>query len=396
MHNYRINFLEGILLGFIWLICSFGATGEAKVIGYAGVILHFLFLVLVTITIVENRKKIPGGLIHSFKLFLPILIIYFISILIVARGLDEFIRLFQLLLICLIFSYYSFSQRDGAIVSLALCIALMVLSFFILFLATGMNIPFKGIFNSQNTTAPILLSYIYFLIIALWSVRGSLLKLIFGFSIVIALFLFAKTEVRSAYLSIIAGLILWSLWPWITKRKILFWVTIYSGYLMIIGVMVVLAIISSFNISDYGQLAIKYTGADLTTGREKIWLPVFEKVLEKPFLGYGLGINARQLIGAEVNSAHNLYLQTAMQSGFLGLLSIIGIFHMIWSRLLSLKDNKSARLTAAFFVGILVHQTFEVALFSNQIYLGIIFWHILAMGYNAKNEVSDFNRMEVK
>lgn len=68
------------------------------------------------------------------------------------------------------------------------------------------------------------------------------------------------------------------------------------------------------------------------TGRLEIWDFVWHKVLEQPWLGWGynsgkviLGQNYGFTNGLMVDSAHNLYLQTLLSVGFLGLVPMVGM-----------------------------------------------------------------------
>src|SRR5690606_34902915 len=115
------------------------------------------------------------------------------------------------------------------------------------------------------------------------------------------------------------------------------------------------------------------------SGRDILWKEITEAIKQKPLLGYGTGIQPSQVVGIDISS-HNLYLQTALQNGFIGLFLLLLIFFVIWMAYFKSKKEYMTRLSASFFIGILIDQSFEVALTQNKMDNALMFWLIISVG----------------
>lgn len=125
--------------------------------------------------------------------------------------------------------------------------------------------------------------------------------------------------------------------------------------------------------------SIKYTGKSLFSGRDRFWPVLIQAIQERPWLGYGPGVRASTFSGMDFSS-HNLYIQIALQSGLLGLISLIAFLWTVWANLSKGLSDKCVQLSVAYFVGVLFHQVFEVSLIQTNLSTGFLAWLVLGVG----------------
>jgi len=56
---------------------------------------------------------------------------------------------------------------------------------------------------------------------------------------------------------------------------------------------------------------------------EEIWPVLIDEIKTRPWLGHGVEVTASDFIASDL-SAHNLYLQVTLQTGFLGFITFLG------------------------------------------------------------------------
>jgi len=171
-------------------------------------------------------------------------------------------------------------------------------------------------------------------------------------------------------------------WSFIIKNKLIF--RLYFVFLfLIIGLFVVLyPYLNTIPVFiDFNHQIYEITGKNFFSQRERLWIVLIEAIKEQPITGYGSNVLPTDIIGKEV-SAHNLYLQIFLQVGLVGLLLFLFMLWQIWEILRLGSLNLQVRITGAFFIGILVHQAFEVSLTQNHLSIGMIQWTIIGIGIN--------------
>jgi len=125
------------------------------------------------------------------------------------------------------------------------------------------------------------------------------------------------------------------------------------------------------------------TSKPLATGRAKYWTSAIEQINENPWLGSGFDSREswdRKLKNGEIItlSAHNYYLAILNEAGIFGLLSVIVLLFSILSTLIA--DSKYSIINGSIFLGILVHQSTEVALTTGNYALGGLMWFTWGIG----------------
>lgn len=196
---------------------------------------------------------------------------------------------------------------------------------------------------------------------------------------------------RSVILAVAFMILTYSLWGIISKHKFLFNLYFISVMIFIIGFTIVYPHLDTilYNFYDYQDIVCLYTGKRLYSGRQEIWGVLLYYLKQKPFLGYGSGALTSEFIHADL-SAHNLYLEIAIQVGIIGLFFLLFFLFNIWKIFWMNRHDKKVILCACFFIGILIHQMFEVLLIKADIAIDLLMWLLIGIGLsscmNSKNE----------
>lgn len=127
------------------------------------------------------------------------------------------------------------------------------------------------------------------------------------------------------------------------------------------------------------QIVDAYTGKSLFSGRHNIWPLLLELWRGSPWLGLGAGFMPQKVLAHEI-SAHNLFLQIALQVGLLGLAAFLFFLLGIWQAFWRARHDRLARASGAYFVGLLTYCVFEVTLTQNNLSQALFQWLILGVG----------------
>lgn len=234
---------------------------------------------------------------------------------------------------------------------------------------------YSGFFTNPNGFGAFIFLLLYFVFI---SKRSPDAKLVLtGLGMILILF----SETRSVLISLMAVLFTYVIWNSLRKRAWLYYGYL-TGILTFIGTFVFfyskMNSIPSF--AKINQYVFQLTGKDILSGRDRIWPKLFAAIEKKPLFGYGTGTTPANVMKTEL-SAHDLYLQTTLQSGIVGMLLLVIVFFIIWHRY-RIGESRITRISAAFFVGIIVHQIFEVSLTQNNFSYGMMQWFVILLGMN--------------
>ena len=174
------------------------------------------------------------------------------------------------------------------------------------------------------------------------------------------------------------------------KMRIFFFVLIAG----VIGLIIVYTYIRSFSWYDNVNVySVKMFGKNLDSSRPNLWRTSLESLnWWQIIIGEGPG-KLPDVMRYRSASFHNSYIQLIMQSGVVGLLSLMFVFFYIWNCLIKHCDDLSIKLVLSVFVGVIVYNCFEVTLLQNKAFLGLLQWLILA--YGVKRSMSLDFRKEV-
>ncbi|WP_282138456.1 O-antigen ligase family protein [Rossellomorea aquimaris] len=198
--------------------------------------------------------------------------------------------------------------------------------------------------------------------------------ILLGFSLMLG------SGARSAMFAGILAIITYIFWSYISKNTFRF---IFYFLIVIVGLMLFIFVYPQLpyweHFPYFENLMLQYTGKSIMSGRDDVWRPVIIAINEQPWFGYGPGTLPIDVTGIDL-STHNLYLQIALQNGYLGLFVFIILLLYFWMIFYRNLKNKTVRLVASFFIAILIHQSFEIALTQNQLSIGLMQWFIISVG----------------
>ncbi len=183
---------------------------------------------------------------------------------------------------------------------------------------------------------------------------------------------------RGALLAmVVAGMVMFFLWSW---RKAL-----------IVGL---IGLVVTLLINHLGILnnIVTHNGGSLGNGREFLWPPIFERVTQNPWFGYGLhAVNNDPVLLAQkieaVSNVHSIYLDLVYASGIVGV-----FFWAIWillfanniKKILAPNNNMVGYLGLGLLTYILVHGVVDLAFYSVGTSTILAFSGVLTLGLFVK------------
>lgn len=147
------------------------------------------------------------------------------------------------------------------------------------------------------------------------------------------------------------------------------------------------------DLAHYNAIALDATGKSLLSGRERIWPIVIDEIQEKWLFGLGSSTNLSD-ISAYTFSVHNTFLQTALQSGVIGLAAMLGLLTFVHSLIHKTTDNVHFKVIYASFVAVVIIQNYEVTLFQNNLSLSYPFWAVFGLALGHRHYLSSVSNRE--
>jgi O-antigen ligase len=238
----------------------------------------------------------------------------------------------------------------------------------------------------KNTLGAFAAAALFFMLANLGARRVRLARII---GIILAVALLWASGSRTPLLAVFVAGGIYLAWPFLIQNKWLYRAVFLSW--LIAGSAFVYYYLSLSRSESIARIAIEeVTGQGVYSGRELLWPVVLQYIGERPFLGWGAGLDEGEALldagigpnvhGASTMNAHNLFLGVALKTGIVGLFLQIAMLGAIWLKFYSGRYNPTVRLAAACFMGICVHQLFETSLISTNLSIGILFWSIIAIG----------------
>lgn len=138
--------------------------------------------------------------------------------------------------------------------------------------------------------------------------------------------------------------------------------------------------IGDLDIRSLNQVFVDLTGRNATSGRQVIWPIILNATAQSPWFGIGSGATFSQLYPDKDWSAHSYFLQTYMQTGFVGVALLIALLFLVWKNLPPVKqvDPLSCYALCLFCV-VIIHSALEVFLMQTNIAIGAGAWMALGM-----------------
>lgn len=239
----------------------------------------------------------------------------------------------------------------------------------------------SGVFSNPNALAIFMLLALYTFSLARLKAGGAIERTGLVVGSVITLSLLVATGTRSGWIALLASGVTYWIWPNVSRSRVRHHACILVFFL---GLAAIIGLVVAVPTLEVGQtlnrLTETYTGRQLSTGREIIWLDVLRAISERPVLGHGPQVTTQGFGHLALGSAHNLYLQIAVQVGAVGLIGLIALMWWIWTALGAVDAGKMGRTTGAILIGVLIQQSFEVSLTQNNLTLGLLAWLIIGLG----------------
>lgn len=194
---------------------------------------------------------------------------------------------------------------------------------------------------------------------------------------------------RGAALSLVTMICVSASWPHVRHK----WLYLAAAFVIIPAVIYLYIQLPSMDISSaFSNVVRQSTGENLYSGRQLIWPSIVNSVSSNaPWLGFGPDATAKQaMLAYDIHrnwSAHDLYLQVLLQGGWVGIAALSLLVGGIWHAIRRVgRRTGQARFACAFFIGLLVYDTFEVTLLQNNLSTGLALWIALALVLNAPRQ----------
>lgn len=282
--------------------------------------------------------------------------------------------------------------NNPGIIGLQFLIAL-ILAFSILLTARSKNV-FKRAESSATfaiIAIPVIIVLIWFLLFPGDREKNSVGAFIFYASLLAGLFTFDKRRAFMLYtlvcvtvvillfdmrsLIIVGGIIAIALYAPIGRRPILMFLATCAGI-----VLTIFAVTSMQTGALDGYMSAYNAHFDRTlkSGRDIIWPMALDAASKQLTLGNGFELSRFEFRDEQL-SAHNQYLEILTQQGMLGVLLCAILLWLIARKgALTIAGDFQMRRFSGVLCAIAYANTFEVQLFQNLFYVGVIQWVLIA------------------
>ncbi|MDT4011640.1 O-antigen ligase family protein [Staphylococcus simulans] len=399
LHEHKFTIKVSTIVIFILylliIIGSLNATESATVlIGTASLFLTFFIAALGILIYISKLVPFDKSQLAVLILILLLTMVCVTSISNNTFEMKDLINTIQMIACLLIIMYLSFIKISFENLKyINVLVAIFVLFHFIVWVAMGLPGFFASIYNNSNLIGPYMFYTSFFLILG---IRYSKFKIIYIGILFISLILVFASDTRSILLSIAATIFVFLFWKFLTKYQII--AVLFFALIIILSIsfVYIYPMLPTFRFfTPIEQWMLDHTGKSIMSGRNDLWIPLIELINEKPWFGYSPGTMAEELYSHD-QSPHNLYLNILMQIGYLGLILISAILLIIWNAMVKQRDNFIVKLSASYFLGVIVHQSFEITLFQNQLSVGLLQVFIMGVGYSVATNLNKESKMIIE
>lgn len=257
---------------------------------------------------------------------------------------------------------------------------------FLIWAISGFRSPFLSIYDNSNLIGPYMLFTIFFVLLA----KQHTKKRIYLLFILLGILVMFGSDTRSTLLSGLVAASVYLSWSLISKGKIIYFMFFALVVTVLLSFIFIYPRLPEWEHFMYFEnLMLQYTEKSLMSGRNTIWVAVIDAINQQPWFGYGSGASTSDVTSIQA-STHNLFLQITLQNGYLGLILFLMLMATLWMSFFKQRNNQTVRLAASFFIAILIHQSFEIALTQYQLSIGLLQWFIIAIGLSYS--VRPFNK----
>ncbi len=388
-HSVKLPGIAVIALGFLLVASSFNTSllSSIKLVGLSSIVILLSVSSLILLVNLARNHRLPRKLLGILICSAILITVYLIALLIegiTTRGVIVFGQLVLVIIFFICMSFIKWDKRKIRII--ANIIAIFALINLSLFAISGFITPFKSFTGNSNAFSALFLFLGFFPLLYALLIKQPINKIIWLVIFSINILLAFSGQARSIWIAFFIFVMVFICWRFITVNRIMFYGTFAVIIVFLISVTVFYPMIG--NHSDaviWNEIIRNYTGKNLFSGREDIWLALIELIKQRLLIGYGASASPQQFLPIGLSS-HNLYLQIALQSGLTGLALLILLFWNIWKLFYRKVDSIYVKLAASFFVAAMVYQLFEVSLTQNNLAIGILIWLITSIGVSKSIE----------
>ena len=259
-------------------------------------------------------------------------------------------------------------------------IAFQVLLFCLWWPVSGFVTNYYSAFYSHGNFLGGLLAIYLALLMLIHHLSGRKMRTTYLLIYAAMAFLFAMSNNRAIYLTVLVLLVgcLFVSWgkPQNLKKR---------GTILLLGaIAVAVAITIIYPLLLNTALGLKLEllsraifNKNFFSGRQTIWRKLEEHIVRSPYIGFGLGAIPNMFYNTDYSS-HNFWLQTALQSGLIGI-GTVGAFYLNAVYRSYYQGSKEWYLAVSFGAAYIIHECFEVSLTQNNFCLGLLVWFFFGL-----------------
>jgi len=362
-------FFSMYILGLLTNNPSYSLVGQVFTLGTLGV----LFLIFLLKNKFIYNKKICFLMFLMF--FYPfIMMVYYAGFYGSLNSKYVYIN-FQFFLIFIIFLVGMQYHKNDYIVNFFVKYTLSILLFLIPVFGNG------SIVGKQNIFASIVLMLLSFI---LFFEKKTIIKVVF---VLISAFMIIYADARSSMMALIMMVVLNLFYNHLIRFKnLVFGLSFILAFSWIFLVVYLYMTGLGDGLNNY---IFETFDKRLYSGRERMWGDFVSFIGDAPLFGYGLGMNYN-VISNEDYSTHNVYLATLLQQGIVGLIILLSVLWVIYSKSIINAINSNKKSLAFILVPpILLQQNFELSMTQNNMSFMIIFWFFLGISVKSNSKKLD-------
>ena len=377
--KHRILISKLTIVSLIILLSPLSNLMDKMIQNRGGDSLQLLLVLLMgTMVSYEMRKKNTSVRLNGV-LFLAVLNVGYLLALWVMKGsglnrITQF--LIMIFVLCIIKEIH---WEDNDVVYLARLMNAMIILNLLWIPFTKHILKFSGFYNNSNSLGCLCICALYFTLIQKRDQKKVIFKKL---AILLDCIVLLLSGSRASILASAFLMFGYFFRDQLIKKnnKKLFYVLFFV--IIVTGVAVVY-VLPDFRSTEIGRVvedfSTKYFGKTIYSGRQYIWKHMVSLSQNDPIFGLGLSTTFSAVKYGDARSAHSLYLQTIVQSGYVGLVLLMLFLFSIYKATLN-RWTEESTLTVFLILSMLIHEMFEVSLTQNNWDQGIVFWLIMGLG----------------
>lgn len=370
-----------VFLLLVCLVClPIAALSSLKTPLYAAILALDLLLLLVA-SAGATKMRLDGGLVWtSVGLFCYLIICWLLN---GGSAAERLVQTAVYLATLLAFSSYEWTAARVSKVK-RLFAALLFAALVYWFVSGRVTNYYAAFYVHSNAFAVVLICACA---LSLLSMDGPKPKVsdLCVFAMALVLLLFANS--RSAMLALLVVVALPYLLHAVSKKRSFLAVARVAFFVVLVAVLAFTVVYPSLIGTQLGysleMLSREWLNKNFFSGREVVWKMILDAVKGHEVFGLGLSM-VPSMVYETSFSSHNLYLQTILQSGAVGLVFVLLLLWLVLERL-GKEGGWQACVGASLLVGVLVHECLEVSLTQNNFDVGLLFWVVLGISVSASS-----------